>query len=474
MQVISSVLKRQLCWLVLTAAPLLFGSNVSADAILHAFDWHYDDVAAKAAEIKNLGYKAVLVAPPLKSNAANCAWWQRYQPQDLRVIDHCKGNKQAFVNMINALNDTDPARKVDVYADIVLNHMANERNGATDFPGQAAVNSYGSNSSYWNNQRLFGNLTQGLFGSADFNPANCISNYNDVWQVQNYRLCGGSGDTGLPDLNPNSWVVQQQRSYLTALKNLGVKGFRVDAAKHMTIWHINEIFTSDIKNGMYLFGEIITSGGAGNNEYDSFLAPYLQYTDHKAYDFPLFNAIRTAFGFGGSLSQLVSPASYGQALQNSRAVTFTITHDIPTNDGFRYLIMDPTDEYLAYAYVMGRDGGKPLVFSDSTGTDSNRWVNAYKADHISKMLNFHNRMQGQGMEMLAWNDCAILFRRGQEGIVGINKCGSTQSFNINTHNRFYWYRNYRDVLSGNNLVYISGGSFNFSLPARQARMWYAD
>ncbi len=159
MQVISSVLKRQLCWLVLTAAPLLFGNNASADAILHAFDWHYDEVAAKATEIKNLGYKAVLVAPPLKSNAANCAWWQRYQPQDLRVIDHCKGNKQAFVNMINALNDTDPARKVDVYADIVLNHMANERNGATDFPGQAAVNSYGSNSSYWNNQRLFGNLT---------------------------------------------------------------------------------------------------------------------------------------------------------------------------------------------------------------------------------------------------------------------------------------------------------------------------
>ena len=469
MQVIVTILKRQLIWLLLCVSPLSY-----ADAILHAFDWHYDEVAAKAAEIKNLGYKAVLVAPPLKSDAASCAWWQRYQPQDLRVIDHCKGNKQSFVNMINALSDSDPARNVAVYADIVLNHMANERSGATDFPGQAALNSYGNNSSYWNNQTLFGNLTQGLFSSWDFNPANCISNYNDVWQVQNYRLCGGNGDTGLPDLNPNNWVVQQQRNYLTALKNLGVKGFRVDAAKHMTIWHINEIFTSSIKSGMYLFGEIITSGGAGNNEYDSFLAPYINYTDHKAYDFPLFNSIRSAFGYGGSLSQLVSPVSYGQALQNDRAVTFTVTHDIPTNNGFRYLIMDPTDEYLAYAYIMGRDGGKPLIFSDSTGTDNGRWVNAYKASHISKMLNFHNRMQGQSMEMLAWNDCAILFRRSQEGIVGINKCGSSQSFNISTHNRFYWYRNYRDVLSGGNLVYINGGSYNFSLPARQARMWYAD
>ncbi|WP_027670013.1 alpha-amylase family protein [Rheinheimera baltica] len=474
MQVIKTLFKRQLLRLMLLITPLLFSGYASAEAILHAFDWHYDEVAAKATEIKNLGYKAVLVAPPLKSNAANCAWWQRYQPQDIRVIDHCKGNKQSFVNMINALNDSNPARKVDVYADIVLNHMANERGGATDFPGQAALNSYSSNSSYWNNQKLFGNLSQGLFSPWDFNPANCISNYNDVWQVQNWRLCGGAGDSGLPDLNPNNWVVQQQRAYLSALKSLGVKGFRVDAAKHMSNWHINQIFTSTIKNGMYVFGEIITSGGAGNNEYNSFLSPYLANTDHKAYDFPLFNTIRSAFGFGGSLSQLVNPAAYGQALQNNRAVTFTVTHDIPTNDGFRYLIMDPTDEYLAYAYVMGRDGGKPLIFSDSTGTDNNRWVNAYKASHISKMLNFHNRMQGQGMEMLAWNDCAILFRRGQEGVVGINKCGSSQNFNVNTNGRFYWYRNYRDALSGANLVYISGGNYTFSIPARQARMWYAD
>lgn len=474
MHYINRTIKRRLQQFLFIITPLLFSSIVKADAILHAFDWHYDEVAAKANEIKNLGYKAVLVAPPLKSNAANCAWWQRYQPQDIRVIDHCKGNKQSFVNMINALNDTNPARKVDVYADIVLNHMANERNGATDFPGQVTINLYGSNSSYWNNQRLFGNLTQGIFSSSDFNPASCISNYNDVWQVQNWRLCGGNGDAGLPDLNPNTWVVQQQRTYLTALKNLGVKGFRVDAAKHMTIWHINQIFTSSIKEGMYVFGEIITSGGAGNNEYDSFLAPYLNNTDHKAYDFPLFSAIRNAFGFGGSLSQLVNPIAYGQALQNNRAVTFTVTHDIPTNDGFRYLIMDPTDEYLAYAFVMGRDGGKPLIFSDSTGTDNGRWVNAYKAAHIKNMLFFHNKMQGQGMEMLAWNDCAILFRRGQEGIAGINKCNGTQSFNINTNGRFYWYRNYRDALTGSNIVNISSSSYNFSVPARQARMWYAD
>jgi hypothetical protein len=35
-----------------------------ADVILHAFNWRYDTVEARAAEIQSLGYKAVLVAPP--------------------------------------------------------------------------------------------------------------------------------------------------------------------------------------------------------------------------------------------------------------------------------------------------------------------------------------------------------------------------------------------------------------------------
>ena len=453
--------------LTLAFASIVSVQQASADAILHAFDWNYSDVSAKATEIKNLGYKAVLVAPPLKSNAANSQWWQRYQPQDIRVIDHARGNKQSFQTMVNALN----AQGVEVYADIVLNHMANERNGATDFPGSAALSTYASNTTYWNNQKLFGDLTQGLFGGSDFNPANCIGDYNDVWQVQNWRLCGGSGDTGLPDLNPNSWVVTQQRNYLSALKTMGVKGFRVDAAKHMTAYHINQIFTSTIKTNMYVFGEIITGGGAGNTDSDRFLSPYLRDTDHKAYDFPLFQSIRNAFSMGGSMSSLVDPQAVGQAIDKFRAVTFTVNHDIPLNAGFRSWILDATDERLAYAYIMGRDGGKPLIFSDTTGTDNNRWVNAYKASHISAMIRFHNTVQGQGMEVLAHNSCAILFRRGEEGVVGINKCGSQQNFSVNTNNRFKWYRNYRDVLTNGNLVYINSSNYTFALPAREARMW---
>ena len=46
---------------------------------------------------------------------------------------------------------------------------------------------------------------------------------------------------------------------MNALKKLGIKGFRIDAAKHMTFDQLNKIFTPEIRNGVELFGELIHS-----------------------------------------------------------------------------------------------------------------------------------------------------------------------------------------------------------------------
>ncbi|MFA0521119.1 alpha-amylase, partial [Vibrio sp. 10N.222.55.E8] len=73
-------------------------------------------------------------------------------------------------------------------------------------------------------------------------------------------------------------VVAQQRAYLKALKAIGVKGFRIDAAKHMTLSHLRKVWTDDICEDMHIFGEIITDGGATEEEYELFLEPYLKHT----------------------------------------------------------------------------------------------------------------------------------------------------------------------------------------------------
>ncbi|MES2669795.1 MAG: alpha-amylase family protein [Pseudomonadota bacterium] len=442
--------------------------TAQADAVLHAFNWRYADVEARAATIQAAGYKAVLVAPAYKS--AGGQWWARYQPQDYRVIHHPLGDTTAFKNMVNALN----ARGVHVYADILMNHMANESAQRSDlnYPGASVLGAYAGNTGYYSGIRLFGNLGSNFLGAGDFGETRCITDYNDVWQVQNWRLCGGGGDVGLPDLKGTSYVIGQQQEYLRQLKVIGVKGFRIDAAKHMTMSHINSVLTADIKSGVYVFGEIITGGGAGSSEYDRFLQPYLQNTNHAAYDFPLQTTIRNAFSFSGSMSNLVDPGAYGQALAGSRALTFTVTHDIPNNSGFRYALMDPTDETLGYAYLFGRNGGKPMVYSDNNESGDNRWVNAYNRNDIKGMIRFHNAVQGNDMQVLSHGNCHILFRRGSLGIVGINKCGSTVNAAVNMNNSvLWWYANYTDTLGSGSVVNINSGNYTFSLPARSARMW---
>ncbi len=154
---------------------------------------------------------------------------------------------------------------------------------------------YAANPQRYAALRLFGDLSQNFLSASDFGPAQCITNYNDPYQVRTYRICGGGNDPGLPDLVGNDWVVQQQRNYLLALKALGVTGFRIDAAKHMTFDHLNKVLDAQVRSGVMVFGEVITGGGSGNSDYDQFLAPYLQATPHAAYDFPLFNSVRNAF-----------------------------------------------------------------------------------------------------------------------------------------------------------------------------------
>lgn len=447
---------------------LAFAPATWADVILHAFNWRYADVQARAAQIESAGYRIVLVSPAYRSEGNE--WWGRYQPQDFRLIDNPLGNTTSFRNMVQALQ----ARGIRVYADVVMNHMANEsfRRSDLNYPGSRVLGIYAGNANFYNGLKLFGDLRFNVLSGSDFGQARCIGDYNNVWEVQNWRLCGGSGDAGLPDLVGNSYVIGQQQQYLQALKNLGVRGFRIDAAKHMPASYINAVLTPSIKSGMHVFGEVITNGGSGTTEFDRFLTPYLRDTDHGAYDFPLHNQMRQAFGFGGRMSQLVDPLAFGQALQPSRAITFTVTHDIPNNSGFRYLIMDPTDETLAYAYIFGRNGGVPMLYSDNNESGDNRWVNAWNRSDLKAMVRFHNAAQGTDQQVLASGDCYLIFRRGSLGIVGINKCGNSVSVPVNMNNSVLWWNTtYTDTINPSSTVRISSGSYSFNLPPRTGRMW---
>ncbi|BBM67077.1 alpha-amylase [Vibrio alfacsensis] len=419
--------------------------STGANVILHAFDWKYADIAQRAAEISELGYGSVLVSPPMKS-AQDERWWQRYQPQDYRVIENALGNTIDFRNMVEALAQVG----VLVYADVVFNHMANEAHLRRDlqYPRQDVMDAYQEQAAKYQDLLLFGDLSKPLFDETDFVEPFGIKDWKDKWEVQNGRITGGPKDPGLPTLRVCPNVIEQQRAYLNALKALGVKGFRIDAAKHMTLEHLKQVWTDEITRDVHIFGEIITDGGATVEEYELFLEPYLKETRLGAYDFPLFSTIFKAFSKKGSFKSLIDPYCFGQALSNGRAITFAVTHDIPNNDVFLDLVMDEESEWLAYAYILGRDGGVPLIYTDldTSGIKGKegkpRWKNAWKDERMAKMIAFHNLVHGEPMTVLEGNDDMLALQRGDKGILVLNKSSRAQSLSLKLA------QTYVDLISG--------------------------
>ncbi|MEM9092743.1 MAG: alpha-amylase family glycosyl hydrolase [Cyanobacteria bacterium P01_F01_bin.53] len=440
------------------------------NVILHAFNWRYTDIIKHLETIRSAGYGAILIPPPLYSDPKGDQWWQRYQPKDYRVLLSHLGGKRDLEQLIAACHEGTP--KLRVYADLVINHMANEDRGDRfDFPGEAELERYKAEPALYEENRLYGDLSEGLFSGFDFNHAGEIEGHewSDRGAVQYQNL------SGLPDLKDSPWVFEQQQLMVDALVEMGFDGFRVDAIKHITEHMIDNIGDQPSSREKFWFGEVLT--GSDHDE-RIFLDPFLRETWMSAYDFPLFNTIREAFSFGGSLRQLVSPQDYGNALPWDRAVTFVVNHDVPHNDGFRSWLLSSQDEHLAHAYMLGRDGGVPLIYSDNNESESrypedkDRWLDLYKRPDITAMIAFHNALHGEPMVMLYESDTLLIFRRGDRGIVAINKSDSDQWVDLNT----WGLKNpgtYVDLIHKHNMA-ISGNKLSLLVPARSAQMWLSD
>jgi len=150
-----------------------------------------------------------------------------------------------------------------------------------------------------------------------------------------------------------------------------------------------------------------------------------------------------------------------------------VNHDIPHNEVFRPWLLDRQDELLAYAYILGRDGGVPLVYSDHNESpheaDRNRWLDAWRRPDLTAMVRFHNEVHGMPMDMLHVSDTLLVFRRGARGLVAINKAGFDQWAEFSP----WGLANpgtYRELSRGHEMA-LSGDRFGLFVPARTAQVW---
>ena len=198
--------------------------------IVHLFEWPWPDIAAECESyLGPKGYCGVQVSPPMEHIQA-AQWWARYQPVSYR-LESRSGTRQQFSDMVHRCR----AAGVNIFVDAVINHMSgldSEGTGSGGSPFSGGGQSYPAVP----------------YSNLDFNQPICsIQDYGNPTEVRNCYL------VGLNDLAGGKSYVQEKISdYLQDCIDLGVVGFRVDAAKHM--------WPNDIKGTIDRLGDLPSGG----------------------------------------------------------------------------------------------------------------------------------------------------------------------------------------------------------------------
>lgn len=197
--------------------------------IVHLFEWKFSDIALECERFLGpRGFGGIQLSPVneyvIVQRGANRPWWERYQPVSFKIISR-SGNEQDFLDMSRRCN----AVGVRLYVDIIINHMAAHPGDSGDGVGVGV-----GGSTAIPRDRYFPAVP---FGDADFNPSCQITDWGNAVQVRDCELLG------LPDLNQAIGNVRDRSvDFLNHLIDLGVAGFRVDAAKHMWPGDMEVIF----------------------------------------------------------------------------------------------------------------------------------------------------------------------------------------------------------------------------------------
>jgi alpha-amylase len=386
--------------------------------MLQLFEWPWKAVGEECEKVIGpAGFSAVQVSPPQEHIVVRGApWWERYQPVSYK-LESRSGGEAAFAAMVGRC-----ARAgVDVYADVVLNHMNAQKEGR-GFAGTS-----------FTHYRY-----DGLWSYADFhhcgrNGDDGLVHFTDLYELQNCELLG------MADLDTGAAHVQgTQAAYLGHLLDLGVKGFRVDAAKHMAAADLAGLF-GRLKRPNYRVLELILSPGEPVSAGD-----YLPVGDvnNFAYAYELGAAFR-----GGNLSSLPGLAAK-TGLGTDDAVVFVENHDLerrPAAETLLSLHQDPALNRLGLVFLLTWPYGYPAVYSGYSFTDGDAgppldargviasplaadgscrapFTCAHRAPWLRKLVGFRNLTDKAFAATDVWTSgpAVFAFGRGEAGHVVIS------------------------------------------------------
>ena len=391
--------------------------------LVQMFEWPWSAVGDECEKVLGPGgFAAVQVSPPQEHIIASGApWWERYQPASYKIASR-SGSEAEFASMVKRC----AAVNVDIYADVVLNHMNGVKGSGTGFAGTAFTHyRYGDLWSFNDFHHCGRNGDDGL------------RDFTNLYELQNCELLGMADlDTGAPQ------VQAKQAAYLNHLLDLGVKGFRVDAAKHMSAADLGGLF-SRLTRPNYRVLELILSPGEPVSAAD-----YLPVGDlnNFAYAYEVGAAFRS-----GDLSVL--PGLAGKTgIGTDSAVVFLENHDLerrPPSETLLSLHVDPVMNRLGTVFLLTWPYGYPAVFSGYTFSDNDAgppldehgviaspgatFTFAHRAQWLRDLVAFRNATDSVfSATNLVTNGAVIAYGRGNRGHVVISVDSQPRSVDVPT------------------------------------------
>lgn len=381
---------------------------------IQMFEWPWKDIARECeVYLGPAGFAAVQVSPPHEHLLwQNHPWWERYQVVSYKLESRA-GSEKDFADMVRRCHQAG----VDVYVDAVLNHTAGVPSG-TGFNGTPFV--------HYN--------YPGLYQEQDFhhchrNGNDDIVNYGDKWELQNCELLD------LADLATESEKVQSQlANYLNHLLDLGVTGFRIDAAKHIPAEDLQSIF-SRLRRSAYIYSEL-TPGPQGTDYED-----YLPLGDVMAYTYSevLANGVRQK-----NMDALLNAANGFP--ESTKAIVFLTNHDLERTNSVLSFNSEESQLYrLAQIFLLAWPYGYPQLYSGYSFSDreagppldaslrtlsvldrNNQCQAPFTCEHrlpeVAAMVSFRNQTNGSFSVRKWWSNHkdVLAFSRGNQGFVAIN------------------------------------------------------
>ena len=464
------------------------------------FEWKWTDVATECEQwLGPHGFAAALVSPPQEHAEIDDAtnqypWWERYQAVSY-TIDSRSGTRAEFADMVSRCR----AAGVAIYADVILNHMAAGS-------GTGSAGTVYTKYSY-----------PGLYGPSDFhanpNPKypnvfcdHSVSDWNDPVEVRTCEL------DGLADLRTEDPTVQDKLAgYLADLYSLGVRGYRIDSAKHIDQNQLASILNrlrAKLPKGATFFVDQEVDDFGGDAVPDDLYYPI------GSVDDVVYTTDITA-GFthtDETVSDLQHLDTAPYVSPGSESVVFTDNHDTQRGHlgtGLTLSYKRGALYVLANVFMLAYPLGYPrvmssYVFSDTEAgppsdargqTDSiyapgstapdcglapGQWVCEQRWHAIAGMVGFRDFTAGSPTVTDWWSNPAdgnqVAFGRGSAGFVVINRSTSPLSQTLQTGLAA---GTYCDVVNGDlaagsagctgvSIAVAADGSARFDVPPMQA------